>query len=638
MYRIKELKNITYIGQITILLIFLISFLFRGINALSESYLWIAYIIVITLTLPSLISKVLFKSTLLGIWTVVSFLYFPLGFIISYAFSSLLNTDLRIPLVLFGLFNILLWNLLFYFYIKENKKDYLFWISDKLITSIFASTIIIVIVFLVLRQVDSLIATDYLQHQSVVNNLINNQLQCIVPSQCSNLFLQDGYTTFFHTIWASLSFFTINNLQKVFFVIDLIWPVIIGLCTFKYATRIFKNDLIAAFCVVISTLVFANWAYEFNFLIPQTLVFFLFLNLIALKKLTPKQLIVGSLVLILGHFVMGLFLSGILFIKFVVLKQWKDIYKKTSRMNFVLYLSFGVVFLSLLLNIAGFSIETIFQKNEINYIGGATNSTFPGNLEYLFAPLSFLSIILVLSIVYYFRQKRKNFEILFAIVYICINISVFLLAPTYAGKFLIGFGIFASFLIANYVKGLKLKPYRELLIIILIIAGLVGTFCLNLSNYLKFYKRENNIVSALAPSDYGLISYLKENNIGCQVISDPYTQIVIAGLTDYQTMNGQYMSLEARESIMKFINEPSINNYSELKSHLSNSEESVCFIYSGRLEGSLYEGRTAWVKNIYTLPIRNDYSVMRNNGLRVFMEENQSKILFEDNAYILFED
>src|SRR5690606_35247572 len=138
--------------------------------------------------------------------------------------------------------------------------------------------------------------------------------------------------------------------------------------TFKLALKIFKNDLISSFIVAFSTLTFVNGAYEFSLLIPQTFTFYLFLQLLSSKKLNLIGLILGSIFLILTHFVMGSFLVLILIFKILILKKLKEMYGHINKLNFVIYIFFLVTALTLLLNISGFSFESYLQQNEIEYI------------------------------------------------------------------------------------------------------------------------------------------------------------------------------------------------------------------------------------------------------------------------------
>lgn len=631
-----NIRKILNIIQFTVLAIFGLAFIFGGVKALSESYFWIAYTILCIFTLPSLISKVILQDSLTGVTTVVAFLIYPITFLIAFGIGSVFNIPISIPLTLLYFITLAAWNALFFLFVKESDEKYLFWLTDKVFTSFTTSLIIIIPAFLLLRQIDSIVATDYLQHQAVVNNMTMNRLLCIVPSQCSNLFLQDGYTTIFHTIWSALSGNMFNSLVKTYFVIDIIWPVILSSIVYKYAILLFKKDIYAVLSIGIASLSFANWSYEFNFLIPQTFTFFLFLNVITQKRLDYRKIVFTCIILLLSHFVLGAFLSVILIIKFVILKRIKKAYKKMVRLNFVILLSFLAILLALLLNVAGFSIESVLQQNEVSYIGGTTNMPFPKNIQLLTAPLGFSILLLLAGVLYYFSNKKKNFEVFFSIVYICINIAVFLLAPTYAGKFLIGFGIFGSVLIVNYLKSIEFKFNIQLAGVILIIISVATSFVANYSEYLKFYKREDGIVSALSTTDLGVIEYINKNTISCIILSDPYTQIIVSGLTPYQTAAGQYMSLEARESLMVFINEPNLANYAKFKDLKDVKNKEFCFLYTARLEESMYENSIVWTQNIYTLPINNGYGVKKNEKLREFFKNNSNSLLYEDNNYLLF--
>jgi len=175
-----------------------------GLPSLGTNYIFIGYLIFTILTLPNLLSKVIFKSRLFGITSALLFIYCPVLFLLQVCVANITGLSLNEILPFGVIFNLILWNALFLlFIIGDNKKGNESEVTLKEVASALLPSIIFVIfVSIFIRQRDSVVALDYLQHLTVPNKIFHNGILCILPGQCSNLFLQHGYTTFYHIILA----------------------------------------------------------------------------------------------------------------------------------------------------------------------------------------------------------------------------------------------------------------------------------------------------------------------------------------------------------------------------------------------------------------------------------------------------
>ena len=168
----------------------------KGFDALGSNYIFLGYLIFSTLTLPFFISKTIFGKKFAGITTALSFLYFPLQVLLLWTISTLFGVSLDLLLPAGVFFNLVFWNILLFLFSTRNDtvegspKDLL----DGLVPAILFSLFL----FQFIRQQDSVVAIDYLQHITVPNALLHNNDLCWLPGHCSNLFLQHGYTTFYH--------------------------------------------------------------------------------------------------------------------------------------------------------------------------------------------------------------------------------------------------------------------------------------------------------------------------------------------------------------------------------------------------------------------------------------------------------
>lgn len=227
----------------------------------------------------------------------------------------------------------------------------------------------------------------------------------------------------------------------------------------------------------------------------------------------------------------------------------------------------------------------------------------------------------------------------FSFVFICISISAYLLGPTYANKFLIGFGVFGIYVITEYIsKSIKSKSYK--LVIFIFIAISIGlNFTLQYKKYEDFYKQDNGDRSVIVKEDDAIKEFFNNYDSKCIVLSDPYTQIIIAGFTDFSTANAQYMELDSRRTLVSFITNPSDETYSklinitELKPY---TNEDICFVYTSRLDEAIKTNQTYWTENIYSYILENNYPIRSTVALRGYLDSIGYKIVFNNPNFIVF--
>src|SRR5260221_6033882 len=105
---------------IQILAIILFVYLFLT-NNLTNNYLWIFTSILITLTLPSLLARAFFKTTLFGFTTVVLFVYFPLAYGAIFLLNKILNISITDGTKLVFLTTLILWNVSYLIIVSTEK-------------------------------------------------------------------------------------------------------------------------------------------------------------------------------------------------------------------------------------------------------------------------------------------------------------------------------------------------------------------------------------------------------------------------------------------------------------------------------------------------------------------------------------
>ncbi|MCA9381086.1 hypothetical protein KC678_02380, partial [Candidatus Dojkabacteria bacterium] len=280
--KIKYALTILYVIYLVTLGVFLVK---TDSALLSSSYLWIAYSAFLILTLPSLISKAFFSSPFIGFTSAMCFLYYPIAYGVIYFLSSFNIFEFAWLSAGFTIFTLLYWNYLVLFLLIKLKNEYLKLVFKQCIKLIPILMISLIILGLFIRQVDSVLALDYVQHQTVVTAINSGEKLCTIPNDCSNLFLQVGYSTFYHFILGTVGSFTANNLNAVFYVLDFVWLLVFGIVVYKLFIKNLKNQTYAVIGAFLTTLIFTTGAYENIFFLPQTLSFILFLIILSSNKL-----------------------------------------------------------------------------------------------------------------------------------------------------------------------------------------------------------------------------------------------------------------------------------------------------------------------------------------------------------------
>lgn len=607
-----------------------------GLNSFGENYIFIGYLIFATLTLPNLISKVILKSKIVSLTSALCFLYFPLQFIITVGISKYSGLSMSEILPFASIFNLILWNILFIFFILSDEKhgDYSEHTLKNIFSALFPAIIFTVFVNIFIRQPNSIVALDYLQHLTVANKIFYDGTICLLPGQCSNLFLQHGYTTFYHIIIGNISVFLQNNPIKVFYVLDIIYPLIASIPLFYIFKKFTQSRMLSQLGVLLTLLVFVMGGYDFVFFIPQTFALLLFLMIFKQGRLNFIQLVLATLLLIPTHFIIGTLLAGYLWFKHIVIY---NLHGKKELKIFYLMLLVSLIFF-VLANIAGFSVEKLIQADSLKVIGSLTNPYFPNNLNTFVQILGPVWIfILIAMLTRLFEKTRKNFS-LSSFTFLVLGSILYFLAPTYANKFTIGIGLFAVIFLLQFISTLKFRYFGKLFLSITLVFIFLANFYIQYRRYLTFYTQSNGTVSAITKQDGEIVEYFKTQKTSNIVVSDPYTQLMIASLTNTDTVQAQYMQLSTRENLLNYLKDPTPKTYEAMiTSPGFPSQDTFELLYTSRLQNSLIADDTSWIFNIYSLNINNGGEIQKvDEKLINDMARTGRKPIYIGKNFVLF--
>ncbi len=616
---------------------FIFSLFTDGLQSFASNYIFIGYLIFTTLTLPNLLSRVIFKSRLFGLISALSFLYFPIQFLLQVVITNLTGLSLSEILPFGVVFNLILWNVLFLlFVIGDNKsRNESEATLAEILSGILPAIIYILFTFILIRQRDSVVALDYLQHITVPNKMFNNGILCLLPGQCSNLFLQHGYTTFYHIILGNLSTFIGTDPIKSFYVLDIVFPLVASIPIYLKLKDITKSTIWAQLGVLLALLTFVMGGYDFVFFLPQTLALYFLILILQEKELKLPQLIFATLILLPTHFIVGPLFAGYLWFRFLIVKNLSNNKEKTILL---LLLALSVLFFCLA-NISGFSIEKLLQNDALKEVGSATNPYYPNNISAYIQNLGAGWILVFLAYISVLIQKRKKEEDLALLSFITFGIIFYFLAPTYANKFGIGLAFFATVLVIKYLWTLGFKPMMKIILFGLLISIWGLNYFVQYNRYLKFYTQEDGTASAIVQEDKALIEYLRENRLSDTfIISDPYTQLVAAAFGNIDTVNAQYMPQETRKNFLIYLEDPNPETYEKLLTSPGiPGGKDITILYTSRIHRSIELDDQAWIYNIYSLPINNSYSIneVGKNLIKDQKRLNKDLIYISDN-FILF--
>lgn len=584
--------------------------------------------------LPAIISKLITKKSYFGIGYILATLIYPLSYLLIYFLSKQFNIEsqtlYRALAYLFLTFTSL--SLIFLLF-KKDIQNYAN-IKKSLVIYLGTFALLIGVYTLLGIKTDALLSTDFLQHNAVANEMANGQL-CLTPNQCSNLFQKLGYTTYFHSIQAFVTTgFNLNvGIASTIFNFSLIatFAVLIA----KILNRYFKNKFLILLGTLMTITVFEAGAYSFAFIIPQTFTLFLFLNLLSERKLNLASLLFAIPILLANHFIFGPIFAAFALIYYLFQKTLK---KDSNTLKVISMVSVLGLIVTLLANIRGFSIEKFFQLSEVEILGSFSNYYFPQNLSFLSTQYGFLIVFFIICAIYIFIKKKSISFAYYSITYVSICLIFFFLAPTYASKFLIGTSLFMSFLLVYTINNLKFKKWLSTILIFILFLSSIPFYITNFKSYLTFYTQNTGVISGITEDDTSLIHFLSQKKAPkCQIVSDPYTQLMVRGMTLFETAQGQYQSLDTRRSMITFVSNPNNKTYEEMivRDEISNR---FCFLYTSRIESAsrdINPQNVAWLNNMYDYEINNNYGVS-NQKLIELLSNKGFHIVYSDSSNILF--
>jgi hypothetical protein len=581
-------------------------------------------------------SRVVLRKKYFGLGYLIGLLIYPIIYAIGYVLSNefgvniILIYQIASLIVMFTTMYLFLVNI-YESNIHESKR-----ISKAIVGILIVVGLILGVRYFLNLNTDSALSLDFLQHNAVSQQIADGKL-CLTPNDCSSLFKKLGYTSFFHTVQTVLTVGFGVELGIAETAFNLAFISISTLAIFSFFQKHFKDDETSFIGALIAITVFELGAYSFNFMLPQTFALLIFINILSEKRLKWPEFLLAIPVLLISHFIFGPFFAVLLVIYQIFFND--DVNEKSRGLakTVALILFLGVI-VTFVANWRGFSVEKVIQKEDIEQLGFYSNLYFPKNLLFIAKQYGPLIVPFLISAIYHLFSKKSSNITYFAISYISISLMAYFLGPTYANKFLIGSSVFMTFSILSFLNDIEFRRWFKFILLTLLFLSMLPLYILNFKNYNTFYTQNTGKISSLVEEDIELIDFLNENSINCQILSDPYTQLIIASKTNYDTAGGQYQELFTRQAFIDLIESPNEETYENLLTS-TDIQEPFCILLSSRLftRGNYVNpSNIPWINSMYEYEIDNSYGIGEISDIIGFLEEKSLTTYYTDSNFRLF--
>lgn len=374
----------------------------------------------------------------------------------------------------------------------------------------------------------SVLNWDIWEHQTVVSAIRAGHF-ALVPSQLSDTFRFDGYTTAFHMLIAGAqTILHTQNIPGFWWIAEGVFFVLTSIGTYMFVKEITKNTSTAIMAGVLSAGLFESAvAFTTLFLLPQTIAALLWvvgMAFVAKQKTTKQRLLVATLatlIILPFHAIVGAL--GGLFL-FVLAVQ--------PNINLLLVL------------IASYAIPTFlatqFHLAALN--GGEALYFNQSLLEKLTLMRQWYGLLPIplLALGMWKGNKALN-TILVA--------SIGLMASPfpYVLKFMV---IVHYILVAVMAVGISKLVKLNLLSLTLLTVTVACIFFTNTTawkNPLLF----RGVATQISTDELQAAEFLRSTQDHVLLVSDPATQGILEALTGIDTQGGAYMNAQSRQDLLK---------------------------------------------------------------------------------------
>lgn len=391
---------------------------------------------------------------------------------------------------------------------------------------------------------------DLFEHQTLVNQVLHGSFS-VVPSQVSDTFGFDGYSTIFHTLVAYSQaivptgiFEFWNTIAGVHFTLVIFSSYLLG----KAATN---NKQIAFLMAILGAFAFdSTISFTALFFIPQTFTalvwVFLIIQMIQGVKHGTKipllLVVLGITFILFSHYIIGtvaiaLYLGLYLFERFE--EQIKARINVKKAIEALVFLGFAAVVFTPFLSF-GF-----LNNGEAQ----AFTLSFPDKFTAMRQAYGFLMLLSLPLGVWSVLKSRHKAEMYSLVILIALATLVLTGLP-YVMKFYTLARIFVHLFMAIGLYVILKRVKNPILLGIAYTALIASLTVIFVSNALiwKGILHYNMITTHIAPNEVQAANFLKSNysNTRALLVSDPATQNILETLSTVNSQGGAYMNRSSR--------------------------------------------------------------------------------------------
>lgn len=392
---------------------------------------------------------------------------------------------------------------------------------------------------------------DFLEHQALVNTILKGRYS-FVTSRISDTFIFNGYSSFFHTLLATVQAIFPPKVLDFWLAISFCHLFLVILASWIFAEQISQDKTIAFFSSLLGGLIFESVTFTSLFFMPQTftavIFIFLFTQMIRgaqAENLPPSWLLgISCLFLFLIHYVIGFLAALILAGTYLYI---------TLRDHPAAKIGFGLLKIMVILLLILGLVSPLINLNFLNQ-GEAKFYNF--NLAkklFLFQRAYGLSLIVFVPLgIKEILSRRKKEEFLVIVIGGIIFILVLTNLP-YMFKFYV-LGRFFIHLVMAVGMGALVSRLNSRSLRMLGMSFLAVTFGLIFTTNTIYWKEilyYQSLLTHLSGNEVKAAEFLinKYGQKSVLLLSDPATQGIFEAISGFNTQGGVYANLSTRKEV-----------------------------------------------------------------------------------------
>lgn len=394
---------------------------------------------------------------------------------------------------------------------------------------------------------------DIFEHQTLVNEMRAGTFS-VIPSQVSDTFRFDGYTTLFHALIGVPQILLQPDRLGFWWMVEFVHLMTTVMASYVLGYSVTRKPVVAMLSAILGASIFESYvAYASLFLVPQTLsamlsVFalsYVFNQMSKQERMDKVVMAVWLATILAFHLIVGA--AVLLLIVVMLVGQKMRIGEKAHTFVPVWIILTALTYVILAYGITRLPLSSINYGEAASYIHPLTAKieylrVFYGWLLFAVLPFSTLLILLKGN-----RQERMTLLLLSLI------LAVVASPLPYVFKFYVVARYLVQVVMAVAIGWVMVKVTAPLLRIVLstvLLATLSITLVLN-ARYWKDFVRYGNQATLVSSYEIEAAKFIEKTYTGSHtmLVSDPTTVYVLEAVSGVNGPGGAYMNQANRENV-----------------------------------------------------------------------------------------